>query len=95
MSADLNTVLWRCFEDNELRERCFANGISETLREEGVSDEHIALFEKGDIQDLLDIGLVPRGALRWGTFWLKLLAERRKRGVRHTLDDLYKMVDAA
>lgn len=95
MDADLNSVLWQAFEDRAFRERFFTNGIAETLRQNGIPDEHIALFEAGEIAPLLDIGLVPRGALRWGTFWLNVLAERRARGVTCTLEDVYRTADLA
>ena len=87
----LNDIVWRAFKDGDFRREFYSRRPEEVLRSLGIPEDQIEAFVAQDIQKLADFGLIARGPLRWGTFWLSLLADRAKRGKKFTVEDLLRL----
>jgi len=89
--SELNVILWKAFEDLEFRKQFYSRGTEEVLRSHGIPEEQIQTLIAQDIPKLLEYGLVARGPLRWGTFWLNLMVDRARRGKKFNIEDLLRL----
>jgi hypothetical protein len=90
----LNDIVWRAFTDPEFRREFYSRKPADVLRSVGIPEDQIEAFVAQDIRKLAEFGLVARGPLRWGTFWLNLLSDRAKRGKKFTVEDLLRLQDS-
>ena len=91
--SSLNDIVWRAFTDRDFRRGFYSRKPEDVLRSLGIPENQIEAFVAQDIQKLAEFGLIARGPLRWGTFWLNLLSDRAKRGKKFTLEDLLRLQD--
>lgn len=89
--SNLNDIVWKAFTDRDFRREFYSRKPEEVLRSHGIPEDQIEAFVAQDIQKLAEFGLIARGPLRWGTFWLNLLSDREKRGKRFTVKDLLRL----